>query len=303
MTGGAGSFGHAFTRMLLQGSVGAVRVLSRDEEKHRLMAEAFPDKRLDFLLGDVRDGARLRRAFEGVDVVVHAAALKQIPATEADPVEAVKTNVLGAVNVIEAALDSGVKRVMALSSDKACAPVLLYGATKLCAERLVCAASQLAGPRDIRFACVRYGNVVASRGSVIPKFIEQAKTGRVTLTHPLMTRFWMTLDEAARFVYDRIEDMEDGKVYVPRLPSVRVRDLITAIAPEAQVDITGIRFGEKLHESMVSFDESYRTLHLGDHFAIGRETVNPEAWSYSSDRNTFLSVDEICERLVGLGPL
>lgn len=267
------------------------------------MREAISDPRLDFFLGDVRMVRRLRRAFEGADVVVHAAALKQIPATESDPIEAVHTNVMGAANVIEAALDTGVKRVIALSTDKACAPVLLYGATKLVSERLFCSASALAGKRDIRFAAVRYGNVVGSRGSVIPKFIEQAKAGKVTVTHPGMTRFWMTLEEAALFVRDRIEDMQDGMVYVPKLPSTRLMDVVRAVAPDAEVEYVGIRHGEKLHEQMVSWDESYRAVDLGTHYAIGRSTVNEEGFSYSSDKNIFLSAFDIRSRLTRLGLL
>lgn len=297
ITGGTGSFGQALTRLLLETErVSAIRVLSRDEFKQSDMQRRFGDERLRFLLGDVRDRDRLLRAFDGVDVVVHAAALKQVPAAEYNPFEAVKTNVLGAQNVVDAAIERNVARVMALSTDKAVSPVNLYGATKLCAEKLVVQANSYVGPvRATRLACVRYGNVVASRGSVIPLLYEQRASGRVTLTDPRMTRFWITLREAVAFVKRCIERMEGGEVFVPKLPSVRITDLLAAIAPNAAVEHIGIRPGEKLHEVLVTFDESRYAIDGGDMFLIqpqhpwwrgsAKPTPPGPEFTYSSDQN------------------
>ena len=230
ITGGAGSLGQALTRHLLDTEQPrSIRIFSRDEYKHAEMERAFGDDRLRFLIGDVRDRERLTRAMRGVDVVVHAAALKLVDSTAYNPAEAVKTNVIGTMNVIEAALDSGVARVMALSTDKAAAPLTLYGATKLTLEKLICDANQYGG-LSTRFSCVRYGNVVGSRGSLVPLLLEQCQTGVVALTDPAMTRFWIRMDEVVRFVAARIQEMTGGEVFVPIIPSVRVADVIKALA-------------------------------------------------------------------------
>lgn len=269
ITGGTGSFGQAFTRLLLDTEpVAAVRVLSRDEFKQHEMAQRFDDDRLRFLIGDVRERDRLMRAFDGVDVVVHAAALKQVPAAEYNPYEAIKTNILGAQNVVDAAIERGVERVMNLSTDKAANPANLYGATKLCAEKLVVQGNAYASGHPTRFSCVRYGNVAASRGSIVPLLIAQRGGGRVTLTDPRMTRFWITLGGAVRFVKRCVDTMEGGEVFVPKMPSVRITDLIAAIAPDAKVDAIGIRPGEKLHEVLVTLDESRHTSLHDEHFVI-----------------------------------
>lgn len=310
ITGGTGSFGQAFTRVLLDNErVAAVRILSRDEFKQSEMQRRFGDERLRFFIGDVRDRERLLRAFDGVHVVVHAAALKQVPACEYNPFEAVKTNVLGAANVIDAAIERGVERVMALSTDKAASPINLYGATKLCAEKLFVQGNAYVGAHLTRFACVRYGNVVASRGSVVPLLYEQRGKGTVTLTDPRMTRFWITLGEAVEFVKRCIEIMQGGEVFVPKIPSVRVTNLVQAIAPGCEIEQIGIRPGEKLHEILVTLDESRHTAEKGRFFLIlpehpwwrgeslGEVPPNGE-FIYSSDRNNeWLSVERIIEAL------
>ena len=250
ITGGTGTFGQAFARLLLLEPVHAVRILSRDEYKQGRMADALNDDRMRFLIGDVRDRDRLRRAFDGVDIVVHAAALKQVVSSEYNPIEVIKTNVLGSANVIEAAIDAGVGRVMAISSDKACAPVNLYGITKAAMEKMFTYSYNYDGSRRTRFACVRYGNVMGSRGSVVNVWKEQAHTGRLTITDKRMTRFFITIAQATAFVRDCIEVMDPGRIYVPTMPSVRMVDVATAIAPNAQIIETGIRVGEKLHEQV-----------------------------------------------------
>jgi len=257
ITGGTGSFGKHFCRMMLDRyNPKAIRIYSRDELKqHDMRIEFKDDQRLRFLIGDVRDGDRLRRAMEGVDMVVHAAALKQVPACEYNPFEAVKTNVHGAQNVINAAIDAGVKKVIALSTDKAVNPVNLYGATKLCSDKLFTQGNAYAGERKTSFACVRYGNVIGSRGSVIPVFLKQKESGRITVTDPRMTRFWITLDQAVELVVKGFKYMEGGEIFVPQIPSMRIMDLARAIAPECAVDEIGIRPGEKLHEALTGEDE------------------------------------------------
>lgn len=310
ITGGTGSFGQAFTRLLLETErVGAIRVLSRDEFKQADMARRLKDDRVRFFLGDVRDRDRLLRAFDGVGVVVHAAALKQVPACEYNPFEAVKTNVLGAANVIDAAIERGVGHVMALSTDKAANPVNLYGATKLCAEKLFVQGNAYVGGRETRLSCVRYGNVAASRGSVVPLLYEQRGRGRVSLTDPRMTRFWITLGTAVRFVKSCIEVMRGGEVFVPKMPSVRITDLVAAIAPDAAVDQIGIRPGEKLHEVLVTVDDSRHAVDQGRYFVIEPEHPWWESerrssggldgdFVYSSDRNKdWLSVEQIAAAL------
>lgn len=311
ITGGTGSFGQAFTRLLLkEEKVAAIRIFSRDEYKQSEMQQRLVDERLRFLLGDVRDRDRLHRALDGVDVVVHAAALKQVPAAEYNPLEAVKTNILGAANIIDAAIERGVQHLVALSTDKAANPVNLYGATKLCAEKLVIQGNSYSGHHPTRFSCVRYGNVVASRGSVVPLLYQQRERKSITLTDPRMTRFWITLGEAVRFVRRCVEDMRGGELFVPKMPSVRITDLMTAIAPEASVETVGIRPGEKLHEVLVTVDESRHTLDRGDHYLVEPEhpwwRTDPAVTSdlphrefvYSSDLNDrWLTVEQIAAAL------
>ncbi len=271
VTGGTGSFGKRFIEIVLREyHPRKLIVFSRDELKQHEMRTVlgFDDPRLRYFIGDVRDADRLRRAMTGANVVVHAAALKQVPACEYNPFEAVQTNIMGAKNVIDAAIDSGVERVLALSTDKAVSPVNLYGATKLVAEKLFVQGNSYAGAGRTHFACVRYGNVVGSRGSVVPLFEAQRKTGTITLTDERMTRFWITLDQGVRFVIRCIERMHGGEVFVPKIPSMRMTDLVATLAPECRVDITGIRPGEKLHEVLVNEDEARQTLELEDMFVI-----------------------------------
>ena len=266
VTGGTGSFGHAFVRRVLELGPKKVIVFSRDELKQYEMAQQFGDQRLRFLLGDVRDRDRLYRVFDGVDYVVHAAALKQVPAAERDPIECIKTNVLGAQNVIEAAVDRGVGRVVALSSDKAAGPVNLYGASKLCSDKLFTAAN--AYSRHTRFSVVRYGNVVGSRGSVVPLFLQQREKGALTITDPRMTRFFITLDQGVDLVFLALQKMYGGEIFVPEIPSVRITDLAEAIAPECKVITIGIRPGEKLHEVLITEDDARRTVKRDGYFVI-----------------------------------
>ncbi|MFQ5553601.1 MAG: UDP-N-acetylglucosamine 4,6-dehydratase (inverting), partial [Thermoplasmata archaeon] len=270
VTGGTGSFGRKFAEVVLgELPVGKLIVFSRDEYKqHEMRARGFDDPRLRYFIGDVRDVDRLKRATSDVDVVVHAAALKRVPTCEYNPIEAVMTNVMGARNVIEAALDSGVSRVMAVSTDKAVNPINVYGATKLCAEKLFIQSNSYSGAQGAWFSCVRYGNVLGSRGSVIPLFQAQAKTGTVTVTDARMTRFWITLEQGVRFVIRSIEQMHGGEVFVPKVPSVNIMRLVEVIAPEAEVEYTGIRPGEKLQEVLVSTEEARHTMEFEDMFVI-----------------------------------
>lgn len=271
ITGATGSFGNAFVKRLLDQSLAdRIVVYSRDELKQYEMAIRFGhDPRLRFFLGDVRDLARLRRALRGVDTVVHAAALKQIPAAEYNPDECLKTNVGGAQNVVEAALDCQVGKVVALSTDKAVNPVNLYGASKLAAEKLFVAANNLAGHDGPRFSVVRYGNVVGSRGSVIPFFRERAATGILPITDPRMTRFWITLEQGVSLVLKSLDLMQGGEIFVPRLPATRIVDLATYMAPGCRQEIIGIRPGEKLHEVLISREEARITREYRDYFVIG----------------------------------
>ena len=270
VTGGTGSFGRKFTEfMLKEYHPKKLVIFSRDELKqHEMRIGGFDHPMLRYFIGDVRDADRLRRAMTGMDIVVHAAALKQVPACEYNPIEAVMTNVMGARNVIEAALDMEVKKVMAISSDKAVSPVNLYGATKLVAEKLFVQANSYSGTGPTRFSCVRYGNVVGSRGSVIPLFLEQRINGKVTITDQRMTRFWLTLDQGVRFVIRCIEQMHGGEVFVPKIPSMNIMDLTKAMAPNCTVETIGIRPGEKLHELLISEDEVRQTLELDDMYVI-----------------------------------
>lgn len=270
VTGGTGSFGRKFVEIMLREYHPAkIIVFSRDELKqHEMRVSGFDGPNMRYFIGDVRDRERLRRAMHGVHVVVHAAALKQVPACEYNPMEAIKTNILGSSNVIEAALDAGVERVMALSTDKAVNPVNLYGATKLAAEKLFVQSNAYAAGTVTRFSCVRYGNVVGSRGSVVPIFIRQRENGKLTITDSRMTRFWLTLEQGVRFVIRCTELMHGGEVFVPKIPSTRIVDLARVIAPDAELEIIGIRPGEKLHEVLINEDEARSTVELEDMFVV-----------------------------------
>ena len=270
VTGATGSFGKKFIEVVLrEHKPRRLIVYSRDELKqHEMRTGGYDHPSLRFFLGDVRDVDRLRRAMNGVDVVVHAAALKQVPACEYNPFEAIMTNVMGGKNMIDAALDAGVKKVIALSTDKAVNPVNLYGATKLCAEKLFVQSNAYSGATGTRFSCVRYGNVVGSRGSVIPLFVKQRKTGTVTVTDPRMTRFWITLEQGVKFVVRCIDLMHGGEVFVPKIPSMNIMDLVKAIAPNCAVKEVGIRPGEKLHEVLISEDEARYAVETEEMYVI-----------------------------------
>ena len=299
LTGGTGSFGKKFTEIVLrEKNPKKLIVYSRDELKqHEMRVAGFNDERLRYFIGDVRDKERLYRAMNDVDIVVHAAALKQVPACEYNPIEAIKTNINGAENIVEAAIDRGVSKVLALSTDKAASPVNLYGATKLVAEKLFVQANAYAGGRGTKFSCVRYGNVVGSRGSVIPLFREQRRTGTITLTDDRMTRFWLTLDQGVAFVLNSIEMMQGGEVFIPKIPSMRITDLAEAIAPGCKIETIGIRPGEKLHEALISLEEARHTIELEDIYIIQpahpwwqphqyeNSKPMPEGSYYSSDGN------------------
>jgi UDP-N-acetylglucosamine 4,6-dehydratase len=277
VTGGTGSFGKKFIEIMLRDYHPAkLIVFSRDELKqHEMRVGGFAHPSLRYFIGDVRDLKRLRRAMHGVDVVVHAAALKQVPACEYNPMEAIKTNILGSSNVIEAALDMSVKKVLALSTDKAVNPVNLYGTTKLAAEKLFVQSNAYAAGTATRFSCVRYGNVVGSRGSVIPIFIQQRENCKLTITDDRMTRFWLTLEQGVRFVIRCMEQMLGGEVFVPKIPSMKILDLANVIAPEAEVEIIGIRPGEKLHEVLIHEDEARSAIEMDDMFVVQPTT---ELW-------------------------
>jgi UDP-N-acetylglucosamine 4,6-dehydratase len=300
VTGGTGSFGKKFTRVLLdEKQPKKVIIFSRDELKqHEMQAMGYQQANLRYFIGDVRDRDRLVRALHGVDVVVHAAALKQVPACEYNPMEAIKTNILGTSNVLEAALDAGVKKVMTISTDKAVNPANLYGATKLAAEKVTIQSNAYAAGTSTRYACVRYGNVVGSRGSVVPVFLKQRQEGKLTITDNRMTRFWLSLEQGVRFVMECIEQMQGGEVFVPKIPSMKVIDLAHAIAPNARVEVVGIRPGEKLHEVLISEDEARNTVELERMFVVqpaqaiwfgyewqGKGKLLPEGYYYSSDNN------------------
>ncbi len=309
ITGGTGSFGKKFIEIMLKEYHPAkIIVLSRDELKqHEMRINGFDDPSLRYFLGDIRDVERLKRAFMGVDIVVHAAALKQVPACEYNPTEAIKTNIMGSQNVIDAALDCGVKKVLAISTDKAVNPVNLYGVTKLGAEKLFVQSNSYAGGRETRFSCTRYGNVVGSRGSVVPVFLQQRQSGKLTVTDERMTRFWISLDQGVRFVIRCIEQMHGGEVFVPKIPSMTVKDLGAALAPECEIVYTGIRPGEKLHEVLVSEDEARSTVELDDMFVVqptgtlwfGKEWERigkplPDGFRYASNTNTeWLDLDGV----------
>lgn len=314
ITGGTGSFGRKFVETILTQypEIERVVVYSRDELKQFEMSQQFSDKefaQIRYFIGDVRDKERLLRAFEGIDIVVHAAALKQVPACEYNPFEAIKTNVIGAQNIIEAAIDRNVKRVVALSTDKAAAPINLYGATKLCSDKLFAAADNFRGKRDLHFSVVRYGNVMGSRGSVIPYFLNKRSEGVITITDERMTRFNISLEDGVKLVLHALENMWGGELFVPKIPSYRILDLAEAIAPGCRREVTGIRPGEKLHEEMITETDSLNTIEFEKYFVIvpsmpswdvseftrslgGKQCAY--GYKYSSDTNSeWLSIEEI----------
>jgi UDP-N-acetylglucosamine 4,6-dehydratase len=316
VTGGTGSFGRAFIRRALQDpELERLVVFSRDELKQHEMRQSFPDtgsSPIRYFLGDVRDRDRLYRALDGIEVVVHAAALKQVPACEYNPLEAIKTNVLGAANVIDAAIDRDVRRVIALSTDKAANPVNLYGATKLCSDKLFVAANNYSGQHGTRFSVVRYGNVMGSRGSVIPFFLEARKRRVLPVTDPRMTRFWITLEQGVEFVLQGLERMKGGEIFVPKIPSMNIMDIAKAVAPGCRTEVVGIRAGEKLHEVMVAEDDARNTVEYDDYFVIlpafhdwtsdehlgngGRQC--PDGFRYSSETNTsWLTTEQLREMI------
>jgi UDP-N-acetylglucosamine 4,6-dehydratase/5-epimerase len=314
ITGGTGSFGKQFVASLFERhpEIERVVVFSRDELKQFQMSQSYPDKKfpaIRFFIGDIRDPDRIRRALEGIDTVIHAAALKHVPIAEYNPFECIKTNVLGAQNLIEACLDTGVRQVIALSTDKAAAPVNLYGATKLCSDKLFIAANNIVGTRDLRFSVVRYGNVMGSRGSVIPFFLEKKRDGVLPITDPRMTRFNIRLSEAADMVFWALHNGRGGEVLVPKIPSYRILDLAEAVCPTCTKPVVGMRAGEKLHEEMITSSDSQNTVDLGNYYAIlpaddmrireeyckaTKAVPVPEGFSYSSGNNPhFLSVQEL----------
>lgn len=316
ITGGTGSFGKKFTEIVLREyNPEAIRIFSRGEFLQLQMRQQFNnDPRLRFFIGDVRDRDRVYRAMDGVDIVVHAAALKQVPACEYNPIEAVKTNISGAVNVINAAIDNEVEKVVAISTDKAVYPVNLYGATKLVAEKLFIQANAYVGKHRTRFSVVRYGNVVGSRGSVIPLFLEQKRTGKITITDERMTRFWITLEQGVRFVISCIERMQGGEIFVPKIPSMRIVDLAEVIAPRAEREIIGIRPGEKLHECLITEEEARHAKEFDTYFVIepehpfwSKDNLDggrplPEGFIYTSDTNTWwLKKEELRKMIEEMG--
>lgn len=318
ITGGTGSFGKKCTEILLKRyKPKKLIIFSRDELKQFEMSQTFSDKEypcMRYFIGDVRDKERLHRAFSGVDCIIHAAALKQIPATEYNPFEAVKTNILGAQNIINVAIDQGVKKVIALSTDKAANPINLYGATKLCSDKLLIAGNAYVGQKDSVFSVVRYGNVVGSRGSVIPYFMQEKRTGVLPITDPRMTRFWITLEQSVKFVLQSLELMVGGEIFVPKIPSMNIIDLAKAICPGCKTEIVGIRQGEKLHEVMITRDDARNTVEFNDYYVIkstfryferrfseeGCKPVN-EDFEYNSKTNPWqLSIDELKKMIKSL---
>jgi|TARA_B100002003_G_scaffold238783_1_gene257403 UDP-N-acetylglucosamine 4,6-dehydratase (inverting) len=324
ITGGTGSFGKSFLKYLINNFKGFNKIIifSRDELKQFEMSNYFSENRFPFIryfLGDVRDLRRLNQAMEGIDYVIHAAALKQVTAAEYNPFEVIKTNVIGAQNIIEACLNSGVKKVIALSTDKAVAPINLYGATKLCSDKLFISANNITGKKNLLFSVVRYGNVMGSRGSVIPKFLEQKKNGILHITDKRMTRFNITMDESIKLVLWALKNSLGGEIFVPKIPSFRILDLAKAIAPNAKIKITGFKLGEKIHEDLITTSESEYTVDLKKHYAILTFLVKSSTnllsdklfrkymklknikkvkkdFSYRSDTNSdFLKVEEIRE--------
>ncbi|MEK6780168.1 MAG: UDP-N-acetylglucosamine 4,6-dehydratase (inverting) [Bacteroidota bacterium] len=318
ITGGTGSFGKKFTEILIKNypKVKRIVIYSRDELKQFEMAQVFPETKYPFMryfIGDVRDADRLKRACEGVNYIVHAAALKQVPAAEYNPMECIKTNIFGAENVINAALDSGVSKVIALSTDKAAAPINLYGATKLCSDKLFVAANNIKGNRDILFSVVRYGNVIGSRGSVVPFFLSKQKDGTLPITHQEMTRFNISLEEGVALVMYALEHSWGGEIFVPKIPSYRITELTKAICPKHKTEIVGIRPGEKLHEEMITETDSLNSIELDKYYVICSSTPIwdidqyikefkgkrvPMGFKYNSGTNTeWLSAEQIREQI------
>jgi UDP-N-acetylglucosamine 4,6-dehydratase len=317
ITGGTGSFGRKFIEIALRYHAPAkVIVYSRDELKQSEMQQSLTDPRMRFFIGDVRDVDRLKLACHGVEIIVHAAALKQVPAAEYNPFEAIKTNILGAQHVIEAALANGVEQIIALSTDKAANPINLYGATKLCSDKLFIAGNAYAGGKGPRMAVVRYGNVVGSRGSVVPLFLKLRETGVLPITDVRMTRFWITLEQGVQFVVDCLGRMHGGELFVPKIPSTTIVDLAEAIGPTCQKKIVGIRPGEKLHEMMIGGDDARRTRDMGEYYVVApqfpwwKDAVGtggnpvPEGFAYRSETNPQrLAIPEIRDLLCRLGYL
>lgn len=315
LTGGTGSFGRALINSLLTDPKfkGVIRIYSRDEFKQYQIQQLYPDDpRLRFFIGDVRDKDRLIRAMAGADVTVHAAALKQVTVAEYNPFEVVKTNILGSQNVVDAALDARIAKAILISSDKAVHPINLYGATKMTAEKLFIQGNVYAGKQQTYFSVCRYGNVLGSRGSVVPLFLKQKKTGALTITHPDMTRFWITLPQASQFVLMCMNEMQGGEIFVPKLPSVKITDLAKAVAPEAQIKIAGIRTGEKLHEELITEEESERSKELANYYQLIPQVphwseeqlknkkfminLKHEKFSYKSDTNSHWITPELIKK-------
>lgn len=315
ITGGTGSFGKKCTEIILKRyKPKKLIIFSRDELKQFEMAQQFPDSKYEcmrYFIGDIRDKERLQRAFHRVDIVIHAAALKQVPAAEYNPTEVIKTNVYGAQNIVNVAADRGVKKVVALSTDKAANPINLYGATKLCSDKLFIAANAFVSGDESRFSVVRYGNVIGSRGSVIPFFLEKKKEGVLPITDPRMTRFWITLEQAVDFVLKSLEIMVGGELFVPKIPSMKIMDLAKAICPECKTEIVGIRPGEKLHEVMVPKDDAYNTVEFEDYYVIKSSFRNFERrfnggkaviedFEYNSGTNQWLLTIEEMRNMINL---
>lgn len=313
LTGGTGSFGKKFTQIVLKEyNPKVIRIFSRGELKQQMMREQFNDnEKLRFFIGDVRDKDRLYRAMNGVDIAVHAAALKQVPTCEYNPIEAVRTNIDGTANVIDTAIDNDVEKVIAISTDKAVHPVNLYGATKLVAEKLFVQANAYAGGRKTKFSCVRYGNVIGSRGSIVPLFLKQKKNGKITITDKRMTRFWITLEQGVCFVIDSIGRMRGGEVFVPKIPSMKVIDLADTIAPEAKKEIIGIRPGEKINEILLTEEEARHAKEFDSFFGIEpdysfwdqsnfkeRRSL-PDGFRFTSDSNSSWLTKEKLKKMIG----
>lgn len=320
ITGGTGSFGKKYTQLLLESyKPNKIIIYSRDELKQYEMAQQFNQSCMRYFIGDVRDFERLKKAMNGVDIVIHAAALKHVPIAEYNPMECIKTNINGAQNVIDAALENNVEKVIALSTDKAANPINLYGATKLASDKLFVAANNITGKQNTRFAVVRYGNVIGSRGSVVPYFQSLIAQGadHLPITDEAMTRFWITLDEGVKFVFKNFERMQGGEIFVPKIPSTKITDVARTLAPSLPIKVIGIRPGEKMHEVMCPADDSHLTLEFHDHFVItptiqltkkvsfetnplGEKGVKvPMGYEYRSDTNTWWLNDEELRTLIG----
>lgn len=320
ITGGTGSFGKKFTEMVLKKypDIARLVIYSRDELKQYEMSLLYPKdihKNLRFFIGDVRDVNRLKRACEGIDIIIHAAALKHVPIAEYNPFECISTNVMGAENVINAALDSGTSKVVALSTDKAAAPINLYGATKLCSDKLFIAANNIKGGRDLKFSVVRYGNVLGSRGSVVPFFLDKRKSGTLPITHESMTRFNITLEEGVEMVLYAIENAWGGELFVPKIPSYKILDVAKAVAPDAKIEMVGIRPGEKIHEEMITETDSLNTFDCGKYYVINPSVSNwseadwvkvfkakkvPQGFKYNSGENSDWITPEEIRKLIKL---